>query len=115
MPKKNKSMKSIMSFFDLIAPILFLWKWVVIVIAVCVVVLLILLGISEGKALEEDEFKLLSRNLDLAGCQESRNELIKKVNSGKVVTNGDAANSRTECEKELKQTAYKAQQKTVAE
>jgi hypothetical protein len=115
MPKKNKSMKLIMSFFDLIAPILFLWRWVVIVIAVCVVVLLTLLGIYEGKALEEDEFKLLSRNLDFAGCQESRNELIKKVNSGKVVTNGVAANSRTECEKELKQTALKAQQKTVAE
>jgi hypothetical protein len=115
MPKKNKSMKLIMSFFDLTAPILFLWKWVVIVIAVCVVVLLILLGMYEGKALEEDEFKLLTRNLELAGCQESRNELIKKVNTGKAVTNGDASSSRSECEKELKQTALKAQQKTVAE
>jgi hypothetical protein len=115
MPKKNKSMKSITSFFDSIAPIFFLWKWVQIVIVVCMFGFLILLVIDEGKALEEDEFKLLSRNLDFAGCQESRNELIKKINSGKAVTNGDASSSRSECEKELKQTALKAQQKTVAE
>ncbi len=106
---KNVSKKSITSFLDMTALIISFVNFVGWTLVVCTVGFLILNGLYEGRAIEENEFKLLMKNLDLAGCQESRNELIKKVNSGKAVTNGDASSSRSECEKELKQIANKAQ------
>jgi hypothetical protein len=114
--KKSKSMKSITSFLEVtIITIIDIWRFVFWVIVVCTIGFMALLFFYDRKVLEEDEYKLLMNNLDLAGCQESRNELIKQVNSGQPVTNEGAARSRTKCDEERKQAAYKAQQKAIAD
>ncbi len=113
--KQSKSLKSIASFFNVIELIGRFGEWVAVLFIVCVVGVLILNGVFESTVIEENVFKLLMKDLDLAGCQESRNKLIKKVNSGIAIKNGDASNSRSECEEELRQTAYKAQQKAIAD
>jgi hypothetical protein len=107
--KKSKSMKSITLFFDAIDFVIRVRNFVLVAILVCVVGILALNMLFERTVIEEGEFKLLMTNLEHAGCQESRNALIKQVNSGKAISNGDASSSRSKCEEELRQTAYKAQ------